>query len=185
MKQKLLWICLLPVLLFTLSVPVHSEIENEYFVKSILFQRFSNYVTWPKSTGIKNKSKPFIIAVIGENPFGQILKRVYTGKRIRDKNVTIRFLTDIGEIENCHILFISSSLAHQLPAILKATKDKPILTVGDTPGFAKKGVIINMYQAGTVIRFEISTEAVRNAKIDISTKLIKISRIVESTENNS
>ena len=77
-------------------------------------------------------------------------------KEIRNKNVTIQYLTKIDDSINCDVLFVSESYKDDLNDVLLYTKGKPILTIGDTEGFAKEGLIINFYLSEQKIRFEIN-----------------------------
>ena len=47
--------------------------------------------------------------------------------------------------------------------ILKKTAGKPVFVVGETPGFAEQGGIINFFLEGDRIRFEINADAARHA----------------------
>jgi YfiR/HmsC-like len=43
-----------------------------------------------------------------------------------------------------HLVFIATSEQRQLPAILRELEGRGVLTVGDTPGFAESGVVLNL-----------------------------------------
>jgi len=58
--------------------------------------------------------------------------------------------------------------------------DKPILTVGDTTGFAEKGVLINLYQEERLMQFEVNLPAVKRSKLTFSSKLLRLARLVGS-----
>jgi hypothetical protein len=76
------------------------------------------------------------------------------------------------------MLFIASSAAEILSEILSNTRDKPILTVSDTNGFAAKGVLINFFLAGDKIKFEINEKAVHESGLVMSYRLLNLARIV-------
>jgi hypothetical protein len=77
-------------------------------------------------------------------------------------------------------LFIAKSAAPDLPKILAATKYKPILTIGDTPGFAQKGVHINLYVEKGSTKFEINVRALFDAKFSPDRRMIKLARVVST-----
>jgi hypothetical protein len=71
------------------------------------------------------------------------------------------------------MLFISSSEEKSLPAVLQAVKEKPILTIGDTEGVARKGGIVNLVRRDDSVGFEINSEAGKRAGLTISSKLLR------------
>lgn len=180
MKRNIILSCFL---LLWLSLGVVSQsIEDEYIMKSVFFEGFSRFVTWPKDSSITDKTKPFIIGVIGDNPFGKILRNVYVEhkRKLKDKSVEIRYIpvSRLADIPSCHILFISSSCKNILSEILAVTRNKPILTIGDTEGYAEEGVLINFFIAEKKIRFEINESVFHEASLKVDSSLLRSAKIV-------
>lgn len=165
------------LILSWLSVP-GSAVEDEYVVKSLLIEKISLFVKWPEQSGINNKSRPFIIGIMGENSLGPAISKVYAHKKIKNKKVEIRNITKLNQITDCHVLYISSSLAKILSQILTVTKGLPVLTIGDTSGYAEQGVLINFYVLKNRLHFEINEPAFRKAPLSVSTRLLEIAKIV-------
>ncbi len=152
--------------------------QSEYTIKAVFLEHFTRFIEWPESSNIADTSYPFFIAIIGENPFGSILDQIYTEQKIRNKKVEILYISTPDGITDCHILFVSSSNKEILPEILSRTRNKPILTVSDTKGFAENGVLINFYLAGNKIKFEINETAVHESGLVMSYRLLNLARIV-------
>lgn len=174
------------VLLLLLLLPLSALTpEDEYIRKAALLQKISNYIEWPEEMGMNDKSKPFVIGVIGQNPFGPILEKAYSKKekKIRYKKVEIKYISKPAEIANFHILFISSSMKESLPVILAVTSNKPVLTIGDTEGYAEKGVLFNFYIKENKIGFEINGSVLKKSPITIDPWLLRMAtRIIRTTE---
>ena len=117
-----------------------------------------------------NATDPFVIGIVGEDSFGNVLKEIAAKKTIQDRRIEIRrFAAPDDYRSTCQILFVSRSLtADQQAAILKKTEGSPVLVVGETPGFAEKGATINFYAEDDRIRFEINAEAARKAQLHLS-----------------
>jgi len=152
--------------------------EQEYQIKAVFLEQFTRFIEWPDSSTVSDTSAPFIVAVIGENPFGSILEKTYAKRKIKHKKVEIRTISTPDEIADCHLLFISSSNKKNLPEILSRTRNKPILTVGDTEGFAQEKVLINFYLSGKKVKFEINEKAVHDSGLVVSYMLLSLARIV-------
>ncbi|OQY59592.1 MAG: hypothetical protein B6245_05805 [Desulfobacteraceae bacterium 4572_88] len=109
-----------------------------------------------------------MMLVLKSTGLGPLLEKIYSRRKI--KNKTVRLLEkEVSEsISDCHLVFISESEEKRLSEILANTKNRPVLTVGDTKGFAEKGVIVNFYLDEKKVRFEINESAARAAGLSIS-----------------
>lgn len=183
---------LVSLLLFPLfSTALYSETRterpHEYLAKAVYIEKIAIFVKWPKQSGIFDKSKPFVFGVIGESDINSYFEDIYTTqkKKIKHKNVIIKYFNSPDSIEDCHILYISKTVEKDLPRILSTIKDKPILTVGDSVGFAKKGVHINLYTKGSRVLYEINPIQIRKAALNVSYHLLKWGKIVKPLPKNS
>jgi hypothetical protein len=113
--------------------------------------------------------------VLGDDPFGKSL-RVVAGEQVSGHKLTVMQADSIAKPAGCQVLFISHSERERLSQILSAVKGAPVLTVGDTKGFADDGVIINFVLEGSKVRFEINTDAADRAGIKISSKLLQLAK---------
>jgi hypothetical protein len=155
---------------------------EEYDLKAVYLERITRFVEWPDETEGSGSDDSFVIGVLGENPFGTILTDLYAERTIKSKNVKVRYLSQLKEIEGCDLLFISQSMSEELPQVLQITANKPILTVGDTKGFAEKGVLVNFFIEKNKLRFEINEQALHEADILIDSLLLKVSKIINPLE---
>ena len=137
---------------------------DEYSVKAAFLYAFGRFVEWPTGA-LGNATDPFVIGIVGENSFGDVLKEIAARKTLQDRRIVVRRFASADDYRpTCQILFVSRSLsADQQAAILKKTQGNPLLVVGETPGFAQKGGMINFYAEEDRIRFEINAEAARKA----------------------
>lgn len=171
-------VSLLGFCLIVLACVLNATQFMEYTVKAVFLEQFTRFIEWPDTSGMYDTSKPFILGVLGENPFGATLEEIYSTRKIKDKNVKISYFSGIDEVEGCHLLFISKSMEKELSHILSYTKKKPVLTVSDTEGFAEKGVLINLFLEGNSVRFEINEAVVRESGLFISYLLLKHAKII-------
>lgn len=147
----------------------------EYQVKAEFLERFTRFIDWPADAD----EGPFTIGVIGRNPFGSYLERVVASHKIKGRQIEVRYLDDLAQIDRCQVLFIASSERDRLPKILARTGSRPILTVSDSAGFAAAGVLINFYSATDTVRFEINEAAVEKSGLKVSARLLKLARLVD------
>jgi hypothetical protein len=81
------------------------------------------------------------------------------------------------------VLFVSRSESDRLDQILASLVGKPVLTVGDVEGFARRGGVIRLATVGGKIRLRINLDSAKAAKLTISSKLLRPAQIVASGED--
>ena len=153
---------------------------SEYDVKAIFLMKITQYIEWPHIDTI-DESKPFVIAVLGDNPFGTVLDDVFLSgeRKIKNRKVKVYYFDEIEKIDNCNILFISRSEENKLNEILSSIKDKPILSVGDAKNFGEKGVHINFYLVKNKTKFELNESSVDAAGFGVDFHLRNIAKIID------
>ena len=176
-RIKILSIFLMPLCLFAQTAKF-----NEYEVKAAFLEKFTRFIEWPKEVHLEDLNKPFIIAVIGENPFSSILNNMYAKLKIKNKKVEIRYISTVEEITDCNILFISESEKARIKHIISHTEKKPILTISDEKNFSKKGILITLYVKSSHISFEVNSNAVHNAGLYMSSLLLNLSKAISKED---
>ena len=170
---RIRWLSLVLLMAVT-STRTQESPPSEYRVKAAFLLNFAKFVEWPPEA-FTDKASPFIIGVLGQNPFGNDLEQTISGKTVNDRALQIREkVQTITEATNCHILFISTSEKKRLPEIFDGLRGTRVLTVGEMDGFTKSGGAINFVMEGNKIRFEIREEAAKKAGLKISSKLLSL-----------
>jgi hypothetical protein len=145
-------------------------------VKAEYLGMLAEYVSWP---GVcVGGDRPFVIGVLGASPFEHALDDRYETCRVKCRPVTILYMRTLADLDRCNALFICGSEAERLPAILQALKGRPILTLGDTASFARKGVMVNLYLEGDQVRIEVNHGAAKACGLDLGSHLLRIARVV-------
>jgi hypothetical protein len=146
---------------------------GEYEIKAAFLYNFTKFVEWPPA-GFPDAGSPFVIGILGDDPFGSALDATVAGKQVVGRSVAIRRWKKPGEIENCQILFISGSDPGVVPAVVEHFRSVPILTVSDTEQFSERGGMIQLSLAEHKIRFEVNHRAAREAGLKISSRLLTL-----------
>lgn len=160
---------------------------NEGYLKAVILWKTTQYIEWPEDADINDKSTPFTIGVIGENPFGTALQDLYLsgGQKIKGKPVEIIYVYEFNQIDQCDILFISASEKKNLEDILTYTKDKAILTIGDTKKYGVNGVHINFYISMNKTRFELNESSIAEEGFKVDYHLRNIAKLVGSRKGET
>jgi hypothetical protein len=148
---------------------------GEYEVKAAFVYNILKFVEWPTSP--VDDADRIHLCVVGEVPESAPFDEL-DGQDVMGKKLTIRHLTTLANVRECHVLFIASSEDGRLSGIMNALKGASTLTVGDTEGFTQRGVVINFYMEQKRVRFDINAQAARHAGLKISSKLLKLAGTV-------
>ena len=78
------------------------------------------------------------------------------------------------------MVFISRSEKNDLERIFVRLKNCNVLTISDMENFARKGGVVHLFPAGNKIRFAINVDAAERNGLQVSSKLLKLAKIVKS-----
>ena len=157
--------------------------SSEYLIKAGFIYNFAKFVEWPSAT-FSQPDSPIVIGVIGTDPFGSVLDHIVEDKKIGPRGFVVKRYKggkDLKDLKDCKILFVSASEKAHVDEILQSVKGLPILTVGETSGFAERGGVIRFTLEDNRVRFEVNVEAAHQADLNISSRLLTLARIIPQT----
>ena len=155
--------------------------SSEYLIKAGFIYNFAKFVEWP-AAAFPQPDSPIVIGILGTDPFGNLIDRVVENKKIGARGLVVKRLkwgTDPKDLKDCKILFVGASEKAHLDDLVQMVKSLPILTVGETPGFAERGGVIRFVLEDNRVRFEINVEAAHQADLTISSRLLTLARIIQ------
>ena len=165
------------LLLVLLLGPLFARADRptEHEVKAAFLYNFAKFVKWPEEDA---RAPTFVIAVLGEDPFGSVLDRTVAGKTVLDRKVEVRRLSKLDAPGRIHILFVGASEKDRLPQVLKSLEGTSVLTVGAMDSFAERGGMIAFKVRDDVVQFEINLDQVERAHLKMSSQLLRLARHV-------
>lgn len=152
---------------------------GEYAVKAAFLYNFAKFVEWPAEGEASAASSPFVISILGDDPFDAAIDDTLRGKAVASRQLVLRRIRRAEEVGDSRILFISSSEKAQLAEILKHLEGTAVLTVGEMDRFAEQGGVIRFRMEEKRVRLDINPEAAERANLRISSELLKLARIVK------
>jgi hypothetical protein len=177
-NRGLLLLTFLSILFF----PVHDramagEVE-EYSVKAAFVFNFTKFIQWSETSAVKD-SGVYRVCVVGNESVIRQFDSI-DGKKNGDLVVQVNPFSSTKEIKICDIIFISRDVDRALSdEIIFKVKGKPILTIGETKGFAKSGGVINLFSKNNRLFFEINPGAANSQGLTLSSRLLKLAIIVD------
>jgi len=150
---------------------------REYDVKAVFLFNFAQFIDWPE-TGLPAAGAPFVIGVLGSDPFHEILDQTVHDEHIHGRPVEVKRFRRLEDVDGCQLLFVSRSEAGRMADIVRRMNGKGILTVSDLEPFGRMGGMITFKTAQGRVHFEINVAAAEKQGFKISAKLLKVAQVV-------
>lgn len=140
----------------------------EYKVKAAYLYNFISFTEWPDTVGAELR-----LCVYGPDPFGPELDALH-GKGIGDRTLAVARISTVELLDTCDAAFLTRDVISNLPRILDRLRDRPVLTMADSPGAAREGVAINMRNAADRVVFDVNLDAVHAHGLNLSFRLLRL-----------
>jgi hypothetical protein len=99
------------------------------------------------------------------------------GESVRDRPIVVKRYNRLEDVKECHVLFIGAREAFRLDGMVASLRDRKILTVGESRDFLAQGGMIRFVEEDGKVRFKINLEAVQEADLSVSSKLLKVAQV--------
>jgi hypothetical protein len=159
------------------ATPTASELE----VKAAMLYNFIKFVEWPASA-LNAPTAPFVIGINGSGAFASVLAHTVADRTVQGRQVAVRQVASPAEMHACHVVFFIGSDAARGAAGLEVLRKSAVLTVGESPGFARRGGIIGFVMVDNRTNFEINVEASARVGLKVSSKLLRLASVVKEAE---
>lgn len=169
-------------LALALTFPSHAIADagraDSRHVKAVFLINFLSFAEWPAA---KLGAAParLVIAVLGDPEFAAIVEKAAARRNVDGRPIVVQAPDSPEAAAAAHLVFVASSQAPRLPAVLRELSRTAVLTVGDTDGFARDGVAINLYTLDNRVRIEVNSTAAARSGVHLSSNLMRLARIVE------
>lgn len=140
----------------------------EYRLKAAFLYNFALYTEWPAEVG-----NTLQLCVAGPDPFGREIDALQ-GKPVGHRSLALSRRGSGEGWVGCQIVFIAAPGSPPAARALEAARSQPLLTVADTPGALRQGVMLNMTLVGGKVGFEANQGATRAARLVLSARLLRL-----------
>lgn len=141
---------------------------EEYRLKAVFLFNFAAFTHWPE-----NDSVSLWVCVYGDTPLGAHVDAI-AGRKVGKRNLQVQILSSVDALDGCDVVFIARRLIGNLPRVLDRLDGRAVLTVADSPGAMRNGVMLNMDSSTGRISFSANLAAARQQGLELSSKLLKL-----------
>lgn len=156
-------------------VQAQTSSASEAQVKAAFLYNFAAFTEWPELAG-----DTLVVGVVGDEAAADEVARTISGKTVADRVVAARRVDSPAEAGTVHILFITAGSGREDGLIPRPEGGPRPLIVGEEEGFASNGGMVNFYLEQGRVRFEVNVDAVEGAGLRMSSRLLRLARLVSS-----
>ncbi|WP_192805071.1 YfiR family protein [Noviherbaspirillum aerium] len=148
----------------------------EFELKAAFVYNFALFTDWPAET-------PFEAGMLNlcVHPYSAMRPALSSlnDRMIKGRKIAVRQLALPDGIRGCHLFFADAADRERWPQIRKALGNAPVLTISDDMEIGHDGSIVSLSSEGSRIVFDIDLRAARNARLVLSSKLLRLARSVQ------
>lgn len=146
---------------------------TNYQVHSLFIINIAKYSTWP------SQANEFNIVVFGKSKIYDELVKHVSGKSINGLPTKVSQVSDVSEIGSAQIIFIADSKSGNLPEIVSAIGNNPILVIAEREGLFKKGAGFSfVIMSNNTLRYDINNAELEKRNIKVSKNLTTLANSV-------
>ncbi len=155
-----------------------SDLTEKEF-KAATLSKIPPYIQWPEKKQPPAGEK-CIFGILGKSPFDDgLLEQLLKDAKIDGRDLVVKTFEGAEDLSKCHILFVPADKIARWQELAKSLDTFGILTVGESPDFAKTlGGVFNLSLLPER-KLEINPKNAKKAGLEINSKLLKWARIVK------
>ncbi len=165
------------VALLAMSIGVGAQPVSVTAVKAAFLYNFAKFAEWPPDALAPGQR--LSLCVVGANAVADALREVINGRPVESHELTVEIVKADGPIRSCHLLYVSDLDAKRSTQLLETLKGASVFTVGDGDKFAELGGMAQLILEDDRMRFAINIRAADHARIHLSSKLLRLAKIVK------
>lgn len=174
--RRLRWVLGLGLasLLTSAAASQTAQAPSEALVKAALVYKLIRFVEWPgNALGV---SGVVDVCVADNAAVLEALAGSWRPQMIADRTVAVRPVKD-GVVEGCDVVFIGADSVH-IDTLLRSSLGRPVLTIGETTGFADRGGMVNLVRDGRHLRLEVNRDSLSRSGLVLSSLVLSLARTV-------
>lgn len=152
-----------------------AQVPSETELKAAYVYNFAKFVQWPVEA-FASATSPLNLCVAGRElpPAFEALH----GKSAQGREMRVRRLLRADDVRECHALYVPESAESLVPDHIRTSRGTPVLTIGESEGFAANRGIVGFTPRDERLHFEINPESAARAGIRVNAQLLRLATIV-------
>ncbi|TMP02898.1 DUF4154 domain-containing protein [Pseudoalteromonas sp. S3178] len=170
--RSLIHSILITLILFSVGA---NAVEKEYMLKAGFLYNFARFGSWDQPL---DNLKQFTVCS-PDKYFIDVANSALKNRTIKNLPLHNKLITlDDTSIRDCNIVFITSNTFAKWQTA-NITTVKNIMVIGETDSFIEGGGHIRFFLSAGKVRFEIAPKQLKDAGITMSSKVLRLARVVQ------
>ncbi|HEY2929752.1 YfiR family protein [Piscinibacter sp.] len=165
---------IVPLLALCFASQARAVEEGE--LKAAIVFNILLFVEWPPES-LPDTGGSLVLCVGPNSALNASLKGL-NERPIRNHRLEVRDLPPASSATTCHAVFVGAADRMRLAAGLKAQRAAGALVVSDDIDAPHDTTAIVLQRIGNRIAFEVNLQPVRQARLQLSSKLLRLARVV-------
>lgn len=148
--------------------------ERQAQFMAVYLLHFANFIEWPNAE--QSDDTQFNLCFYADKRLSDYISEL-DGESTDSGTINTINTPEIDQISQCKIVFIESTQIDRFAQI--KTQPSAILFVSDSTGFIEQGGTMEYFIANNKLRFAVNMKAAKEKGLILSSKLLRIAKIVE------
>ena len=114
--------------------------------------------------------------VLARLTFADTLRTVVDHRTVHARPLTVIHVDSKDDLGLCHLLFVGASQMEQFDEVAAELSERPVLTVGELPGFVTRGGMVSLIEPTRKLRFEIDRNAIEASGLRPASQLLRLAK---------
>ena len=150
-------------------------------VKAAFVLNFIRLVNWSNGPGEQDK-RELPVCAFSRSDFFATFQDASAGKTVGTRLIACK-IEPVPDAGRCRVLLVDRAHYQSAGRVLGTIKGAPILTVGNGPGFLDAGGMFELNVDQGKVQFDVGLEAIRRSGLDVSGRLLHLSRNLRMSGN--
>jgi len=166
------------LVLATTAVPAAQAVTQPALRAAFLYN-FAKFTEWPTDA-----ASPLTLCVVDDTAVEDALGELVGSSLINGRAVTISRGVSGARLRSCHLLYLGEADTGRAAAILDELQGAPVLTVSSGDAFVRGGGMVGLFVEDGRMRFAINPDAAQRAGVRLSSRLLKLAKILKDDRHD-
>jgi hypothetical protein len=171
----------LATMCLSLSAHTYAQSATAAALTSAFLYNFAKFTEWPSDALAPGQR--LALCVIGDNAVAGALDQTIKGHTIESHELTVELLKPDASARACHLLYVSGLDEKRSLQLIDNLKATAVLTASDADRFAELGGVAQLILENGRMRFTINVTAAQRARLQLSSKLLSLARIIKDEQH--
>lgn len=158
-----------------MGATAQAQPRNEARIKARLTANLARFTLWPASA-FTDAADPLVLCLAARTSALTAAFMELQGVALGSRQ--LRVMVNPSAAAACHVLYVEAEAERAATDLLGAAAQAAVLTVGDAPGFSRRGMI-ELVNVDDAMRFDVHLGRMRRAQLDLSSQALRLARRVE------